>query len=112
MTILAASDKADRLGPEKLVADPDTAPAQHTVFVSKRIADFLHAATHGNVLDGAGVRGLCDKEFRDVAPQFPDSFGIASNHHAFLCEQRAGGGYLRSAAYDMLNDAEAAGTDI
>jgi hypothetical protein len=75
-------------------ADAHTTPAQHTVFVPERIADFLHPATHGNILNGTGVRSMGNEEFREVSPQFSDSFRITLDYHILLHPQGAGGGDL------------------
>ena len=90
--VFAAADKTDGIGMEKVPAHPHTAPAQHTIFVSEWIADILHSASHSNILNGTGVRGLGHEQFRNVFPQFPDFFCIAFNDDALLNAQSTGGG--------------------
>jgi hypothetical protein len=84
VAIVAASDKANGVGLPEFTACPDTTPAKNTIAVPERIADFLHPATHGDVLNGAGVGGLRNEQLSNVTPQFLDFFRIAPNHHIFL----------------------------
>lgn len=89
--ILAASDKAQGLDPEDARTDLDTTTAQDAAIVPEGIADLLHPAAQGHVLNGTGIGSLRHDQLRDVTTQFPDFFRIAQNLHTFFYEQGAGG---------------------
>jgi hypothetical protein len=78
----------------QLSAGADTPAAQHTVIIPKRIAGLFDATAQGDILDGARVGRLGEQQFRHVPAQLSDSVRICSDHHPFLYQQRAGGGYL------------------
>ena len=112
MAVLTAPHKTDGSGLPQLRAHAHAAAAEHAVTVSERVADFLHAAEYGHILDGAGIGGLSHEKLRDVVPQFSYFFGVRAYNHAFLHEQGAGGGDSWATLLDVFNDAETAGTEV
>jgi hypothetical protein len=58
MAFLASPDEAFRPGFPELGTSPHAASAQNAVVVPERVTHLFDATAHGDVLNGAGVRGL------------------------------------------------------
>jgi hypothetical protein len=69
--VRTASYKTEGLGAPYLLTDTYTAAAKDTIIIPERILNVFHAAKHGNVLDGTGIRCLGHEQFRDISPQTP-----------------------------------------
>ena len=112
MAILPAAHKANGIGSPHLGTDPNATAAQNTIFIPERITDFLDPTAHREVLNRPGVRRLGDEQLCEVTPQTSYLVAVALDHHAFLRMQGAGSGNLRAAVFDVLDDAQAAGSHV
>jgi hypothetical protein len=112
MAIFSATDETDGISPIQLRAGADAPAAEHAVIIPKRITCLFDAAPEGYILDSSRVGGLGEQQLRHVPAQFSGPVRIGTDHHPFLYEQRAGGGYLGRPVPHVLDDAQTAGPDI